>query len=174
MITVLGKGTKLYSSIREYRDLFLREPFLSIDPSCGSRSSQPGWAVWHAGELLGSGIFKIDPETELWERLQLLASYVKDAVETWQPSLLLYEEISAKPWGRRGGYNATGHASLLKSVGTIMSAATGLPCVGIRPSIWKKLTRPDYIKSDQADAVEMGWAVLHLVALVPEKKRGKR
>lgn len=67
--------------------------------------------------------------------------------------ILIYEEIAPR---RYGGGSAHGHASLLKSVGTVLSCAPASIAIGLRPTIWKRLVSKSYVKSDEADAMEMG------------------
>lgn len=167
----IGKGTRLYMEVRKWRDALLRESLLVIDPSCGSESSQPGWAVYCSGKLGESGVLSIDPNEPLWWRLQALHDQLKDLVEEHQPSILIYEEISPRAWGGRA---ASGHASLLKAVGVTLGSTHGVEtCIGIRPSTWKKLVRPTYRKSDEADAIEMGWVMLQLAAEIPAHRKKK-
>lgn len=168
----IGTGTKLYKEIREWKELLLRGRILVIDPSCGSESSQPGWAIYTNGNLEDSGILNINPSEPLWWRLQALFHQLRDLMDECQPDILVYEEISSRAFGGRA---ASGHASLLKAVGVTLSSVFGVEtCIGIRPRTWKALTRPTYRKSDEADAIEMGWVVLQLATQVPDKKRRKK
>lgn len=167
----IGTGTKLYKEVREHKDLLLRGRILVIDPSCGSESSQPGWAIYYNSELGESGTLAIDPGEPLWWRLQKLFQLLRDLMEECQPDVLVYEEISSRAFGGRA---ASGHASLLKAVGVTLASVFGVEtCIGIRPRTWKGMARPAYRKSDENDAIEMGYIVLRLAEMIPSRKKRK-
>jgi hypothetical protein len=67
--------------------------------------------------------------------------------------VLVYEEIPVGGPGR----NISSHVTLLKAVGIILSVSGPDHYVGIYPISWKKLVRPEYVKSDEGDAVEFGY-----------------
>lgn len=151
---MLSKGSKAYGEIRGSLTYLMEGTVVSIDPSIGSTSSMPGYAVYRSGNLVDSGIFEIDPHGTIPERLQKLSYYIRKLYQGWQPDTLVYEDIPAQRYG--GGSNANAHSSLIKAVGTILSVSGPHTYVGLMPISWKKMTRSDYVKSDIADAEEIG------------------
>lgn len=132
------------------RELILGGTMISIDPSCGSQSSLPGYAIYGKGVLQESGVLEIDISKDLPYRLQELN---RALVELGPFDVLCYENIAPR---RFGGGGATGHASLLKSVGVVLGAVSYKLALGLRPNYWKRHVSRGYIKSDEADAIEMG------------------
>lgn len=156
---MITKTSKLYPLMQKYHKLLLKGTLLSIDPSIGSNSSMPGWAVYTAGELIDSGTIAIPPKDEVPVRLQLLSRKVRQLIDMYKPDIMIYEEI---PSQRHGGGNANAHASLLKAVGTILSVEGPVGHLGLHPQTWKRLTRDGYEKGDEEDAIEMGWIALDI------------
>lgn len=140
---------------------------ISIDPSIGSTSSMPGYAVYRQTELIDSGILRIPPHLKVWERLRRLANHMRRLYKTYDPDILIYEEI---PSQRQGGGNANSHASLLKALGVILSVPGPDGYVGIYPVSWKKHARSSYVKGDEEDAREIGYVVLELAKRIRQEK----
>lgn len=155
----IGKTTRAYESTSQNLKGLLEGVILAIDPSVGSNSSMPGWAVYRAGQLVSSGILEIPPHETIWSRLCRLSNGIRKLYEKYSPDVLVYEEIPAQ---RHGFGNAEAHASLLKAVGAILSVPGPEGYVGIYPTSWKKQARTSYVKSDEADAIELGWVILEL------------
>lgn len=154
------------STVKEYKDIrgclkpLLQGVVLSIDPSCGSKGengSLPGWAVSVAGELIESGVIQLPVEEDLWVRLQSLHHGLRQLVKTYNPDVMVYENIAPR---RYGGGSAHSHASLLKSVGVVLSVSGPEHYIGLRPTVWTRWKRSTYVKSDQGDAVEMLWVAI--------------
>lgn len=154
---MIGKASKVYPQIQGNLHLLLKGNVIVIDPSIGSSSSQPGWAHYRASQLMDSGTLSINPEWSVPERLQELRRQMYNLYKMLDPDILVYEDI---PPMRQGGGNAAAHASLLKAVGAILSIAGPRAFVGILPVSWKALARDTYVKSDENDAIEIGWVVL--------------
>lgn len=147
----------------------LEGTILVVDPSSGSASSQPGYALFSAGVLTDSGTLKIDYTKEVPRRLQDIAECLRN---DFQPvDVLIIEDIPVLSFGR----NAHAHATLLKSVGCILSAAQYGKFVEVSPSVWHAYIAKDppdargYIKGDEWDAKIMGYCVL---ALARQLKKG--
>lgn len=168
---VISKTSKAYESIATCVKELTEGLVISTDPSIGSTSSMPGWAVYRAGVLIDSGIFEIPPHKSIPDRLCILHNHFRKLYIKYPPDVLVYEEIPAQRHG--GGGNAWGHASLLKSVGAILSVPGPENYVGILPISWKKLTRPEYVKGDEADAVEIGHIVLGIARTIKDSKPSK-
>lgn len=165
---MLSKSSQAYQQIEHAAHYLVHGVVISIDPSVGSRSSMPGWAAWREGELQDSGILRLDVGAALHRRLRQLAREMRKVYDAYQPDVLVYEEIPAQ---RHGG-NAANHASLLKAVGVILSVP-GPEVVGIYPVSWKKLVRPEYVKSDEADAIELGWVSIEEAKKILSRQKSK-
>lgn len=160
----------VYSAIQEHRKPLLEGIVVSIDPSIGSSSSQPGWAVFRTSILQASGILEIDPTGSKFERLQRLAYLMRGLYSKWNPDILVYEELAPR---RYGGGSAHGHASLLKALGVVLSVSGPTGAVGMPPTMWTKLKRPGYIKGDAEDAVEMAWIAIDIASRTEPKRARK-
>lgn len=169
---MLSKTSKAYESISKARLALTEGIVVSIDPSIGSTSSLPGWAVYIRGELQCSGTFDINRNANVPTRLQELAYELRKLYNTvGVPDVLVYEDIPAQ---RYGGGNANAHSSLLKSVGVILSVSGPDAHVGLLPISWKRLVRPEYQKGDEADAIEIGWIAIQEARKIIEEDGAKQ
>ncbi len=168
---MISKDSQLYSGIEKYHKLVTQGRVLSIDPSIGSTSSMPGWAVYQAGELQESGTLRIEVVESIPIRLQELARQMRELIRQYQPDILVYEEIPAQ---RHGGGNAVAHASLLKAVGVILSIPGPTSWLGIYPKSWKRLARASYKKGDEEDACEIGYCVYEVARWYEREEAGKK
>jgi hypothetical protein len=153
---MLGSKTAAYKQVKEHGQSLIQGRVLSIDPSVGSGNSMPGWALYGASELKSSGTWILNPRWPLEVRLRELANHVADMVVSHHVDVLVYEDIPCQLYGFG---NAKANSSLHRAVGAILSANVNKH-VGISPSSWKKMVGPDYIKSDENDAIEIGRIVI--------------
>ena len=172
----IGKGSKVYLEVSNNIKGLTMGVVISIDPSIGSSSSMPGWAVYRAGELVASGVISLPREKSLVTRLKALANNMRMLYRKYLPDVLVYEEIPAQ---RHGMGNAEAHASLLKAVGVILSIEGPEAAVGIYPVSWKGMVSEQYVKGDEADAIEIGRIVIEHAILqqqqsIPKKKEKKK
>jgi hypothetical protein len=165
----LGKKTKAYEAIARHAEELVRGCVLSVDPSIGSgkSGSSPGWAVYLGGELQASGILSIKPSKEIPFRLQDLAGHMYDLYDLYCPNILIYEDVPSSGYGR----SAISQASLHKAIGAILSVPGPHGFVGIMPISWTKLTRPGYVKSDENDAIEIGWICIQEAKRILRKEK---
>lgn len=171
-----GKKTQIYADIHEARNVIAHGIVLSVDPSIGSTSSMPGFAVYSAGELVTSGVLVIDPHASRWKRLKDVYRQLRNLSKQYGVDACVYELV---PVSAHGGRSQVSHASLLMAVGVTIAAVDARAFVGIPPISWKKYAREDYKKTDEADAIEMGRIVIDMAALmileelenVPPKKK---
>jgi len=158
--TLPSKSSAAYAAIRENVLPLTRGIVLVVDPSIGSQSSLPGWAVYGGGDsLLDSGVIPMDVTESRPYRLRAVYDKLENLTTAWQPHVIVYEEV---PVMAHAGRSQVSHASLLNAVGVTL-AATHLPgvgYVGIQPIVWKKRVSADYVKGDEADAIEMGQIVI--------------
>lgn len=131
---------------------------LCIDPSCGSSSSMPGYAIYREGTLTESGTIEIPAVGRpLADRLQDLLQALQSQFE--RPDLLVVEKIPPRRFGRGG---AEAHASLLRSTGVVYSAYHGVPVLTIRPQQWRKMLPEGWTKGDEQDAIALGHCALEI------------
>lgn len=131
---------------------------LVIDPSIGSSSSLPGWAIYKAGNLIDSGIIHTGgSHLHLWQRARRLKTALETLCGEYNFDVLVYEDIPAT-----SGFNQNAIASLLKAVGIVLACTTSSHVLGIHPASWKNYVRPEYIKGDKEDAIEIGYIVISL------------
>lgn len=173
---MLSRTAQAYEQIQGCITPLLEGTIVSIDPSIGSTSSQPGWAVYRGGRFICSGTLSIKADQSVPARLRLLYHLVRQLYKEWDPDVLVYEDI---PSLRQGGGNANAHASLLKAVGVILSVSGPDHYVGLLPVSWKRMARSTYVKSDEADATEIGWIAIEEAKRIqeidpPNKKYGER
>jgi hypothetical protein len=175
----IGKQSNAYEMISNNLKGLTDGLIVAIDPSVGSGSSMPGFSIYRAGELIDSGILEIKYHRPLPDRLRELANRVRKLYLAYPPDILVYEEV---PVQRYGGGNATAQASLLKALGVILSVAGPSGYVGIPPVSWKAAARDTYVKSDENDAIEIGWVAVQTAREItnsqtkrkPTKQKGKK
>jgi len=167
----LTKTSKAYRDIEDNLQGILDGVIISIDPSIGSSSSMPGWAVYRAGQYVTSGTFDIPVHKSIPDRLRMLANHVRRLYNEHPADVLVYEDIPAQRYGMG---NAVAHASLLKALGAILSVPGPDGYVGIMPVSWKKGVRDTYQKGDESDAVEIGYVVIEFAAQIKYAKENGR
>ena len=162
-IQLPGKNTQIYSEIYEGRKLLVRGIVLAVDPSIGSKSSMPGFAIYSNGELLTSGTLRIDATMSQSARLKEVYRQLRNLSKEYKVDACVYEKV---PVSAHGGRSQVAHASLLMAVGVTLAAVDARVFVGIPPTSWKKYAREDYTKTDEADAVEIGRIVIEMAELL--------
>ncbi len=167
----LAETTKAYSEIESCLTPLLEGTVVAIDPSIGSQSSMPGWAAYTAGILVDSGTLEIPLGWGVPERLQEVARQLRELYRIYKPvDVLVYEQIASQFFGGKGKKfgNAASMASLQKALGAILSVPGPTSFVGLSPQTWKRLVSDTYVKSDEADAVEMGKIAISLAQEIQE------
>ena len=160
-----SKGSNIFEAIRKSRKPLVSDTVLVVDPSIGSRSSAPGWAVYQVGKLVESGILIIDSEAPKWERLRELHRQLRNLSKKWDPYVCVYEDV---PVTAHGGRSQVGHASLLMAVGVVLAAIDAPNFVPMPPVSWKRWVRPEYEKGDEQDAIEIGWITIEMARNIGE------
>lgn len=163
-----------YKRIRKIASLICEGNLLAIDPSCGSTSSLPGWAHYRGGVLIASGVIGVDITMDLYPRLQVVADGVRSLSYNTNASVLIYEDPPAVRFHKSGRTSSGSQASLIKSVGAIMGASMADHAIGLRPSVWKKMVRATYVKSDERDAIEMGYIVIKVAKEILDASSSKK
>ena len=155
-----------------YKDKILHGRVLSVDPSSGSKSSDPGWAIFQNGILEDAGIIELPKRETLRVRLRLL---FEDLVTLSEGiDVVLIEEMPIKPIRVKSGFKISDAAfnSLIQSVGASKVAfPITLPTINVPASLWSRIAREHgwaansqrYTKTDTTDAVRIGLAALHIL-----------
>jgi len=154
--------SKLALGILQHAEILDRGTMLAIDPSSGSQSSLPGYALFKAGKLVDAGVVNLPKgTTALSNRLFQLRNALFQEFE--QPDLLAVELIS--PVMPSGGRFQKNTGSLIKAVGAILSV-WDVPVVEPSPTTWHTMTPASYIKGDMHDACMIGWSCYITLARV--------
>lgn len=154
------KQSKVDYQVAKCKSALLEGTVLAIDPSSGSASSLPGYALFRCGELIDSGVIDLKVGWELHRRLSQLATTLREDFE--EVDVLVLENIPVTGFGR----SSKAHASLIKAVGAILSSAKYKALVEISPSTWRAYIKrhadefTEYEKSDEWDAIIMGYCIL--------------
>lgn len=149
--------SQIAGKIEEYSRLILSGRVVCIDPSAGSGSSMPGYAIYEAGKLIESGLIQIDTTLPLHLRLHELGRTLRE--EFPAPDILVVEYIGGYAFGPLR-YNINAYHSLIKSAGVVVSSFCVDKIIEVPPNVWKKYVDEDYVKSDEADAIYIGSYVI--------------
>lgn len=150
--------SKLYQEVKEHLDDLILGIALVVDPSIGSSSSSPGWAIYDKCKLQTSGTIDTGgSHLPLWQRARTLGEEIRSLCEKYRPDILLYEDIPAT-----SGFNPNAQASLLKAVGVVLASTDTESVVGIHPASWKNYVDEHYRKGDEEDAIYIGKIAIDL------------
>lgn len=141
------------AQLRKHSEAVLGGRVVCIDPATGS-TSQPGYAVLEHGELVRSGVLKIDRRLGIARRLKALADQLLDEGLAL-PELLVVERLRGRMV----------HPHLHWAVGVIVATLDPEAIIELPIPLWKAVARADttYAKSDEADACAFGQTVIYLV-----------
>lgn len=157
--------SKIEEQIAPIKSLILTGKILIVDPSSGSKESQPGYAIFQDGKFVDSGTIKIEYRQSLQLRLYSLRETLqRDFVEE-KPDVLVVENIPpfiAKA-GQSFGGNTKSILALHKSVGVTVSCFN-CPLVEVAPISWRRFIPAEYKKTDENDSIMMGLTVLKIAS----------
>lgn len=147
--------TKLEQELSNLGRIPIEGMLLAVDPSSGSRESQPGFALFSNGVLVEAGTIRVTPGDNIHKRLyELRRSLMEDFSP---PNMLITENL---PPFMSGGFNKS-VLNLHYSVGVIMSVFL-CPCARVHPRGWRAhIDESRYIKSDVNDAIMLGYTAIH-------------
>lgn len=150
--------SKTDQSIDNYKHLVLKSYILCVDPSTGSSSSLPGYAIYESGKLKESGVIQVPLGASKNKRLYEIRRTLQEEFKV--PDILVIEHIQSVlfPGSKM---NSDSLAGLQRGVGAILSAFNVDNVIEVSPVAWKRIIDEDYKKSDEADAVYMGKFVIH-------------
>lgn len=148
------KKTKTYQAVEKcYREI-LEGKILAVDPSTGSQSSRPGFAWFEQGVLKESGEILVDLKSNRSKRLYEIANTIR--TEFPVPDILIVEYIPPIVYKKFGAMNNVSLMALQKAIGAIIGAHPFEHLLEIPASAWKKYKQPEYIKTDEFDAITLG------------------
>jgi Holliday junction resolvasome RuvABC endonuclease subunit len=127
----------------------LHSTVLAIDPASGG-TSDPGFAFFRASQLVANGTLPLRTMGSVQHRLRFLYS----ALRQYQADVLVIEQI-------RG---VRTHEYLHWSVGVSVAAVAPAVLIEMPVATWKKLAGDHHQKSDKADALAIGQALIHLAS----------
>lgn len=154
--------SKLFQEVKEHLDDLTVGIVLAIDPSIGSSSSAPGWAVYNTRKLVSADVLDTGgSHLPLWQRARRLGELVRELCEKYRPDILLYEDIPAT-----SGFNPNAQASLLKAVGVVLASTDTESVIGIHPASWKNYVDEHYRKGDKEDAIYIGKIAIDLAQYI--------
>lgn len=156
--------SKLEDSIRPQIKLILDGHILSIDPSSGSRNSLPGYAIYKAGELVDSGVIQVPVGDNLHTRLFHLRKSMMEDFE--KPDILVTENVP--PVMQSKGFFNKSVLSLQKAIGVVISCFD-VPLIEVAPISWRQNIPATYQKTDENDAILMGYTVVKLAHIYAAK-----
>lgn len=150
-----------YITLKGLRDEVLTGTVVALDPSSGSRDSQPGYAVFVNGVLTSRGTLRVSPKLPIYERLQLLYDRVA-AILPAPPDVFAIEKI----------HKGMSHQFLQWAVGVSIAAARGKRTLEVPIAFWKAYAKlqPEYGKGDEADAVAIGASIIQYCKELPRDK----
>lgn len=166
MIPLQFRRTTISKTNAVYRDLapLYKDAggwVLCIDPSIGSKSSAPGYAVSVGGVVTESGTIDTGRSKTTHDRLYELGRTLREEFTTpsgdpWD--LLIIEAIPAKRWratgwGQRGSIKQ--QVQLHRAVGAVHASIRALACIEVHPATWHTVAPAGYVKSDEGDALCM-------------------
>jgi hypothetical protein len=151
---VMNKKTKTYQSIIPCYDKILTGTMLCIDPSTGSRSSLPGFALFENGQLFESGVITVDINLNRSKKLYEISRTIREDFDP--PDVLVVEYIPPVTYGTGNRMNGVSLMALQKAIGSIIAAHPVEHLLEIPASAWRNYKPDNYIKSDEMDAITLG------------------
>lgn len=161
----LNKDTKIYKMVKPVAATILSGKLLAIDPSTGSQSSMPGYAIYKRGQLIESGYIQINISQTKNRKLFQLVSTIRE--EFKQVDVLAIENIPPISFARKGAMSGWSLVALQRSIGAIVSC---FDCdyVEVSPTLTGKYRPLDMGKSDEADAIGIGNCVIEYAKYIAE------
>ncbi len=161
------KIPKVYTQIATARES-LAGRVLVIDPSIGSNSSMPGYAIFENKVMLEKGILQIETmkrKGTVVPRLRELSKILREEfAEVFD--VLVIEDVPSV-WSRAGGHKAV--IPLMKAMGCIIGNVQSKYVVEITPMSWTSRVskieiekQMKYIKGDDTDAEWIGYVVMQM------------
>lgn len=140
-----------YSTLHANCGTILGGTLVTIDPSIGSASSSPGYAMFFEGRLQISGTLYINHRESVYKRTRRLYETVATLLPT-PPDVL----------GIEGLPSSFANVKTIWAVGLSIAAADAMLTLEIPIPFWKAFAKQKagYAKGDEADAIVMGEALI--------------
>lgn len=143
--------------IKDSLDAILTGTLLSIDPSTGSGTSMPGYAVFKAGKLVESGTIDLDIKGNRAQKLYEINRTLREDFGEYKFDAIAVENI---------GYfvakmSPRALISLQRAVGAIIAAHPTENLIEVPSNVWQKHVYKGYVKGDREDAVCIGLCVIN-------------
>lgn len=165
--------TKLYGAVKPHAAQLLAGRILAFDPSIGSWSSQPGYAIFECGQLTDSGVIEMPVGATRSRRLFYLRRILTEQFADKFDAVVIEDIPTSRVNRRRGGgvyFDAKAQVPLHKAVGVIESCFDAV-CLFVHPATWRMYASEAHLSmksrgepTDEADARVMGETVLRLAA----------
>lgn len=151
-----AKLAKYKQMIKDCADCCLTGRMLAVDPSTGSKSSMPGYAIFDKGELVESGIITVDLAGNRSERLYEINRTLRE--DFTGP----FDVVAVESAGFFiGKMNPASIISLQRAIGAIIAAHPVKCLVEVPSNVWQKHAYKGYIKGDEQDAICIGLCVIN-------------
>jgi len=155
----VSTDNKLFRAVKKVARQVLEGDMISIDPSVGSGSSMPGYAVFKKGKLIDYGIISLNPKLNQFLRLYELGRSLREEFSRTKWDVLVVEAIPTVRF-QSYGRSLSAQVPLHRAVGTVLASVRADHLLEVPPQTWHKFVVPAYSKSDDKDAVAFGYTVL--------------
>lgn len=171
----INRTGRLWKEIRHaYLDV-LEGVVLVVDPSIGSVSSQPGFAIMESGIRTECGIIEIDHRESTHDRLYALGHSLREEFDA--VDVLVVEDIPLRRFNQFGRGSLRQQVQLHRAVGAIHASVKATHSLAVHPATWHCVVPPDYVKSDAGDAAAMAEVIRQYSVAYrayKEAQRGRR
>lgn len=148
---------KYKQMIADCRECIIDGCMLAVDPSTGSTSSMPGYAVFKNGELIESGTITVDLKGNRAERLFEINRTLREDFKEYTFDVIAVESAGYFI----GKMNPASIISLQRAIGAIIAAFPVKCLVEVPSNVWQKHKFKGYVKGDEQDAICIGLCVLN-------------
>lgn len=165
---MIAKTTKLYKMVKPFASTILTGRLLAIDPSTGSQSSMPGYALFVNGELVESGIISVRVQDKKNVRLYNICHTLR--TEFLDIDVLAVENIPPVTYKRSGAMSGWSLVALQRAIGAIIGC---FDCdyVEVAPTYTGKFRPVELAKTDESDAIGIGRAVIECAKQITEERK---
>jgi hypothetical protein len=149
---------KMQMRVLEHLEQVLGGRLLAIDPSSGSAQSLPGYAIYEKGELIDSGVIDVPTTQAINCKLYQISRCLREEFQA--PDVLVIESIAPYFSSAKGGFRNRSVMNLHRGVGAIMAGVNCERLIEVAPASWRQKIPEDYEKTDENDAIMMGYTVI--------------
>lgn len=168
----MNTSSNSFKMIAPHAELILSGTILAIDPSTGSKSSMPGYALFVKGKLKECGIIEVDPSLSKTKRLSEINRTLREDFNI--PDILACEYIPPVKYGR-GGMNSISLMGLQRAIGATMAAFPDSELIEVATKFWMTHHNwKEWKKGDVDDAIAIGMAVINTAIFELERPKNKK